>query len=117
MATAPTSLNLTMPLVKLLEDCDDLRHQLFVHNQLATLRLAVETDVVDANPPQLLRSHRATRTPARAEFGGSDGINGRRVGRCGRRRAARWQAAKPREGVAARPQEAVAPRCTARARH
>ena len=52
-------------------------------------RLAVETDVVDANPPQLLRSHRATRTPARAEFGGSDGINGRRVGRCGRRNGRR----------------------------
>jgi len=41
-------------LVKLLEDCDDLRHQLFVHDQLATVRLAVKTDVVDANPPQLL---------------------------------------------------------------
>jgi DNA-binding beta-propeller fold protein YncE len=27
-----------------------------VHDQLATVRLAVETDVVDANPPQLLRS-------------------------------------------------------------
>jgi hypothetical protein len=53
-----------------------------VHDQLATVGLAVESDVVDANSPQLLWSHRATRAPASAEFGGSDGINVRRVGRC-----------------------------------
>jgi hypothetical protein len=40
-------------LVKLLEDCHDLRHQFFVHDQLATVRLAVETDVVDADQHRL----------------------------------------------------------------
>ena len=37
--------------VKLREDRDDLRHQVFVHDQLAAVGLAVETDVVDAYPP------------------------------------------------------------------
>jgi hypothetical protein len=35
--------------VKLLEDRDDLRHQVFVHDQLAAVGLAVETDMVDVD--------------------------------------------------------------------
>jgi hypothetical protein len=70
--------------VKLLEDGDDLRHQVVVHDQLAAVGLAVETDVVDVDPPQLLGLDRATRSPARAGFGGSDRLNGR-SGRCWRR--------------------------------
>ena len=50
-------------------------------DQLVAVGLAVETDVVDVDPPQLLRLDRATRPPARAEFGGSDWLNGR-TGRC-----------------------------------
>ena len=52
------------------------RHQVFVHDQLAAVRLAVETDVVEVDPPQLPRFDRAIRPPARAEFGRSDQVNG-----------------------------------------
>ena len=62
--------------VKLLEDRDDVRHQIFMHNQLAAVGLAVETDVVDVDPSELPRLDGATRPPARAEFGGGDPLDG-----------------------------------------
>ena len=64
-------------LVKSLEDRDHLRHQVFVHDQLAAMGLAVETNVVDLDTPQPPRFEGATRPPARAEFGGGDRVNGR----------------------------------------
>ncbi len=62
---------------------DNFRHQVFVHDQLTAVGLAVETDVVDADPPQLRGFDRATRPPARAEFPSSDRLNGP-TGRCWR---------------------------------
>ena len=43
-------------LKELLEDRDDLRRQIFMHDQVAAVGLAVEADVVDVNPAQLLRA-------------------------------------------------------------
>ena len=62
--------------VKLLEDRDDLRHQAFMHDQIAAVGLAVETDVIDVDPSQPPRLDGATRPPARAEFGGGDRLPG-----------------------------------------
>jgi hypothetical protein len=70
--------------VKLLEDRDDLHDYVFAHDQLATVGLAVETDVVDFDSSQTSRFDGATRPPTRAEFGGGDRVNGR-GGRCWRR--------------------------------
>jgi hypothetical protein len=70
--------------VKLLEDRDDLRHQVFMHDQLAVVGLAVETDVVHVDPSQPPRLDGTTRPPSRAEFGGGDRLHGP-TGRCWRR--------------------------------
>ena len=64
-------------LVKLLEDRDDVRRQVFVHNQRAAVGLAVESEVVDVDPSQLFWFDGATRPPGRAEFGGGDRLHGR----------------------------------------
>ena len=69
--------------MQLLEDRDHVGNDVLVHDQLAAVRLPVETDVVDLDPAQPLRSDGATRPPARAEFGGRDRADGR-GGRCPR---------------------------------
>ena len=75
--------------MKLLEDRDDLRHQVFVHDEFTAVGLAVETEVVDLDPPQPPRLEGATGPPARAEIGGGDRVNDR----SGRWLAARWRRA------------------------
>ena len=40
--------------VELLEDRDDVRRQVFVHDQVAAVGLAVETEVFDVHSSQLL---------------------------------------------------------------
>lgn len=63
--------------VELRKEGDDLRRQILIHNQFPAARPAVETDVVYVDPSQLPRPNGATRTPACAQFGGGDGVNGR----------------------------------------
>ncbi|BBY44199.1 hypothetical protein MCEL_24940 [Mycolicibacterium celeriflavum] len=60
-------------MAELIEDVDDLWHQVFVHDQLAAVNLAVHPKVVDLDAPQLCRVERATWAPTFTEFGGGDG--------------------------------------------
>ena len=77
--------------MKLLEDRDDLRHQVCVHDEFTAVGLAVETDVVDLDPPQPPRLEGATRPPASAEIGGGD-----RVSDLSGRWLRRWRRARRR---------------------
>ena len=73
-------------MIQLLEYRDHFCHEVLVHDQLAAVRLAVETYVVDLDAPQLVRFDWATGPPTCAEFGGGDRVNGRSVRGCLRRR-------------------------------
>ena len=64
--------------VQLLEDRDDVGDHVLVHDQLAAVRLPVESEVVDLDPAQQLGSDGAARPPRRAELGGGDRMDGRR---------------------------------------
>jgi hypothetical protein len=76
------------------EDRFDIGYQVLVHDQFATVGLAIEAEVIDVDPPQLLRRDGATRPPTRAELVRGDRVNGLwgkwwRRWRCARRRRRR----------------------------
>src|SRR4051812_45653835 len=72
-------------LKELLEDLDDLRGQFLVHDGGAAVRQSVEADVVDVDPPQVLRAEWTAWPPAWAEIRSGDRLNAGRCWRRGRR--------------------------------
>jgi len=68
-------LDRVLQLKKLLEDRNDLRRQVLMHDQIAAVGLSVEADVVDLDSAQLPWLNRAAGMPAGAEIGRADGLN------------------------------------------
>lgn len=58
-----------------LENRLDILYEVLVHDQLAAVGLAIEAEVIDVDPAQLLGRDRATRVPARAEVDCGDRVD------------------------------------------